>query len=79
MASFCKQCAEELDFEADFTNMFEEEPDGSTFYPVLCETCGPDCQIIDNEGTCASPYCDGHMETSGPHGQLIDGKLVVNE
>lgn len=60
MAEFCKQCAEELDFEADFTGLFElngEVPgDGMGFY-VLCETCGP-AFIIDDDGTCGNPTCD---------------------
>lgn len=74
MASFCKQCAEELDFEPDFTNLFKDTnntPDGGKhgFYE-LCETCGPQCFVIDDEGTCGSPYCDGSLNNEGkPHGQ----------
>jgi hypothetical protein len=74
MAEFCRQCAEELDFEPDFTGLFErdgEEPDGGkTGYPALCETCGPQCFIIDNEGTCGSMYCSGSLHDGGtPHGR----------
>ena len=70
MAEFCKQCAGELDFPADYTDMFKhrgEEPDGEMGFHVLCETCGPACFIIDNEGTCGSLWCDGHMDAPGPH------------
>lgn len=69
MAEFCKQCAEELDFHADFTNLFRGtsiKPDGKWGFPVLCETCGP-AFIIDDEGTCASPYCNGSERRPGPH------------
>ena len=72
MAEFCKQCAKELDFETDFANLFKnnniEPDDGETGFPVLCETCGPYCFIIDNEGTCGSMWCDGNMGTPEPHG-----------
>lgn len=72
MASFCKQCAEELGFEPDFTDMFREagiEPMGEIGFYVLCETCGIQCFIIDNEGTCGSKHCDGSERDKGkPHG-----------
>lgn len=73
MAEFCKQCAEELDFEPDFTGMFErdnDKPDGGKHgYYVLCETCGPACFIIDDAGTCGSHDCDGSIQDNGaPHG-----------
>lgn len=71
MAEFCKQCAEELDFEADFTGLFKQhnlEPNGESGFHVLCETCGPSCFIIDNEGTCGSKFCNGSLRTQGtPH------------
>lgn len=73
MADFCRQCAEELDFRPDFTNFFKrsgEEPDGETGFPVLCETCGPMCFIIDDEGTCGSLFCDGSLHGEGPHGKV---------
>lgn len=58
MASFCKQCAEELDFEPDYTNLFKDnndtpDPDGKLGFYVLCETCN-DAFIIDDEGTCGN-------------------------
>jgi hypothetical protein len=73
MADFCKQCAEELDFESDFTDLFKQhniEPDGGeTGFYMLCETCGLQCFVIDNEGTCGSKHCDGSLNTEGkPHG-----------
>ena len=69
MAEFCKQCADELGFPTDFDGLFTRdglEPEGTTGYPVLCETCGP-AFIIDDEGTCGSTDCD---ESDGihPHG-----------
>lgn len=70
MAEFCKQCAEELGFRADFTNFFMRDnitPDGESGYPVLCETCGP-AIIIDDKGTCGSFICDGSERRPGPHG-----------
>ena len=70
MAEFCKQCAEELGFEPDFVGLFtldDIEPDGNIGYPVLCETCGINCFIIDNEGNCGSMYCDGSLHSNGPH------------
>lgn len=74
MAEFCKQCAEELGFESDFTDLFKrdgDEPDGgASGYPVLCETCGPLCFIIDDEGTCGSLDCDGSLDRGGPHGKV---------
>lgn len=73
MASFCKQCADELGFDTDFTNLFTEagiEPDdGKHGFYELCETCGMQCLIIDNEGTCGSKFCDGSLNSGGkPHG-----------
>jgi hypothetical protein len=71
MASFCRQCAEELDFEPDFTGYFTERgitPDGVHGFPVLCETCGTGCFIIDDKGTCGSFYCHGSIHARGPHG-----------
>lgn len=59
MASFCKQCAEDMDFPADYTSLFEENglaPDGIIGFSVLCETCGP-AFIIDDDGTCGAVYC----------------------
>jgi hypothetical protein len=59
MADFCKQCAEEMDFEADFTGQFLKRgliPDGRMGFHALCEGCGA-AHIIDDEGTCASPNC----------------------
>ena len=73
MADFCKQCAEELDFQADFINFFKrvgDKPDGKSGFQVLCETCGPLCFIIDDEGTCGSLYCDGSLHKPGPHGAI---------
>jgi hypothetical protein len=72
MAEFCKQCAEELDFPADFTDLFKEKdmkPDGVVGFYCLCETCGPECFVIDDEGTCASSHCNGNLDSNGvPHG-----------
>jgi hypothetical protein len=72
MAEFCKQCAEELDFEPDFTGLFKQagiKPDGgSTGFYVLCETCGVQCFIVDDEGTCGSKHCNGSLYTEGAHG-----------
>jgi hypothetical protein len=59
MADFCKQCAEEMDFEADFTDLFLKRgliPDGSLGFTMLCEGCGAS-HIVDDAGTCASIYC----------------------
>lgn len=70
MAEFCKQCAEELDFPPDFTGLFARDgfvPDGTSGYPVLCETCGPMCFIIDDEGTCGSRHCAGSLHGLGSH------------
>jgi len=75
MAEFCKQCAGELDFPADFTDLFSQHgivPDGMIGFNVLCETCGT-AFIIDNEGTCGSEHCDGHMGAPGPHGRGYNG------
>lgn len=76
MADFCKQCAEELGFESDFTNLFRQsgdEPDGGeTGFVMLCETCGPQCFVIDDEGTCGSGYCNGSLHNPGPHAQSMD-------
>lgn len=64
MAEFCKQCAAELDFPCDFTNLFREDsnepdPDRQTGYLVLCEGCGY-AFIVDDEGTCAAHDCLKH-------------------
>lgn len=70
MAEFCKQCAEELDFLTDFAGLFKAEgikPGNNIGFPVLCETCGPYCFIIDDEGTCGSTHCDGSMKDNKPH------------
>lgn len=74
MASFCKQCAEELGFESDFAGMFthyaEKVKDGWGFN-VLCETCGG-AFIVDDEGTCGSPDCNNLHGTDTP---LVTGSL----
>lgn len=72
MAEFCKQCAEELDFPADFIGLFEEnglQPDGNNLrgFLMLCETCGP-AFIVDDEGTCAAVNCD--RKHGATHGRL---------
>lgn len=74
MAEFCKQCAEELDFEPDFTDLFiqdgtEPDPEGNIGFPTLCETCGP-AFIIDNEGTCGAFHCNGSLHGDGAHRKL---------
>lgn len=69
MADFCKQCAAELEFPADFTGLFREnkvEPDGGkTGFYCLCESC-VDAFIIDDEGTCGNPNHKHDMARSLP-------------
>jgi hypothetical protein len=77
MAEFCKQCAEELGFSADFTGLFtrdggKPDPTHQTGYPVLCETCGPSCFIIDDEGTCGASHCD-----SNHYEKLVNEELTT--
>jgi len=62
MAEFCKQCAEELDFEPDFTNLFKYSgsapvPERNVGFTMLCESCGL-AFIVDDEGTCGAWDCD---------------------
>lgn len=53
MAEFCKQCAEELDFEPDFVNLTTAEDEAKGLYAVvLCETCGP--IQVNRAGECIS-------------------------
>lgn len=76
MAEFCKQCAEELGFESDFTDLFKAaniEPGGDIGFPMLCETCGPCCFIIDNEGTCGSNSCDGSLNPRDSYKPIAHG------
>lgn len=65
MASFCRQCSIEM-FGEDFGDYRrgEEEkkldlslsPDSYFFYPVICEECGPWCEV-DDEGVCIGDSC----------------------
>jgi hypothetical protein len=56
MAEFCRQCAQELDFEPNFVGLVSEDDVMEGFGAlVLCEGCGP--TIVDHTGRCISPDC----------------------
>jgi hypothetical protein len=56
MAEFCKQCADELQFDPDFVGLISEEEVAKGFGAlVLFEGCGP--ILVNHLGECITSDC----------------------